>query len=221
MSMRTLRAAVLPLCLLAVRASAQSDSAEARLRDELRQTTLQLRQEQDANAELRAHQQALEQQLARLEQAAPLSSPIPAADAAQLARLRSQAAAQDARAEALRQQVAGLQKTLAQWQEGYQKAADTARGRDADARKFEALDHELDRREQACEQKNAELFRIGNELLDRYKNKGVWDALKDDEPFTRIHRVELEKVAQDYHARVLDQKVEPEAEPGPAGKVEP
>jgi chromosome segregation ATPase len=203
---------VLPICLLAGNAWAQSDSAETRLRDELRQTTLQLRQEQDTNAELRARQQALEQQLSQQQSAAPARAPAPAADAAQLARLRGEAQAQAAQADALRQQVADLQKTLAQWQEGYQKAADMFHSRDAEARKFEAQYHDTDTREQACEKKNAELYQIGSELLDRYKNKGFWDALKDDEPFTRIHRVQLEQAAQDYHARLVDQKIEPAAD---------
>jgi hypothetical protein len=220
MKMRSLPLAILPLCLLAGQARAQSDSAEARLRDELRQTTLQLRQEQDENAELRARQQTLEQQLGQQQNAAPAKAPPPS-DAALLVRLRGEAAAQAAQAEAARQQAAELQKSLAQWQEGYQKAVDAARGRDADARKFEALYHDLDGREQTCEQKNAELYDIGNELLDHYKNKGMWEALKDDEPFTRIHRVQLEQAAQGYHARLLDQKVQPAAATDSAKQVSP
>jgi chromosome segregation ATPase len=221
MNMRRAAAVLLLPCLLATPAWAQSESAEARLRDELRQTTLQLRQEQDTNAELRARQQTLEQQLAQLQQAAPTPKAAAPADAAELARLRSQAAAQGVQAESLRQQVAALQQTLAQWQQGYQKAADAARGRDAEARKYEAQYHDLDSREQACEQKNAELVRIGNELLERYKDKGFWDALKDDEPFTRIHRVQLEQAAQGYHARILDQKVDPAAAADPARQGSP
>lgn len=194
------------LCLLTQGAQAQSDSAEDRTRDALRQTTLQLRQAQDENADLRAKLQAQEQQLAQLMQnAAAAKAPAPM-NAAELAKLRQSLEAQSADAAALRQQLDDAQKTLAQWQQGYQQAADLARSRDAEAKKYESLYHDTDTREQSCEQKNAELLNLGNELLDRYKNKGVWESLGDDEPFTRIHRVRLEKLAQDYHARLLDQK---------------
>ncbi|MDE0855123.1 MAG: hypothetical protein OSA97_11950 [Nevskia sp.] len=198
-------------CLLTSGAQAQAISAEDRTRDALRQTTLQLRQVQDENADLRAKLQAQEQRLAQLTQnATAVKAPAPV-DASELIKLRRSLEAQSADAAALRQQLDDAQKALSQWQQGYQQAADLARGRDAEAKKYETLYHDTDARAQSCEQKNAELFKLGNELLDRYKNKGVWESLGDDEPFTRIHRVQLEKLAQDYHARLLDQKAEPPA----------
>ncbi len=183
-------------------ALAQSASPEERLRDALRQTTLQLRQAQDENAELRAKQQALEQQ-----QAAPKPQ-APAADAAQLVNARRALEAKTAAAATLQQQLDDAQKALGEWQKARQEAVDLARKRDADATRFQGLYEQIQARALSCEQKNAQLYSLGNELLDRYKNKGVWDAMKDDEPFTRIHRVNLEKLAQDYHDKLLDQKVQ-------------
>jgi chromosome segregation ATPase len=51
---------------------------------------------------------------------------------------------------------------------------------------------------QLCEEKNAMLYRIGNDLLDKYRNKGVVDAIKQAEPFTQIEKVKVENLWQEY-----------------------
>jgi len=194
---------VLPGLLLGLAcgtAQAQAD-AEQRLRDALRQTTLQLRQLQDENAELRAKQQAAEQQLA--------AKPKATAADAQLAGARRALEAKTAAAATLQQQLDDAQKALAEWQQARQQAVDLARKRDADATRYQALYEQDEARAHSCEQKNAQLYTLGNELLEHYRNKGLWDTLRDDEPFTGVHRVQLEKLAQDYHDKLLDQQVQP------------
>jgi hypothetical protein len=61
---------------------------------------------------------------------------------------------------------------------------------------------------QACEEKNAELARIGGDLLQRYRDKGFVDALKQNEPFTQIERVRMENLWQDYRDKLDAQKVD-------------
>lgn len=55
---------------------------------------------------------------------------------------------------------------------------------------------------------NRRLYEIGNELLDRYENKGVWESLAEREPFTGLKRVELENIVQDYRFAIDDHHVE-------------
>jgi hypothetical protein len=190
------------MLVLAGSAHAESDAMQQRLLDQLRQTTLQLRQVQDENAELKSKLDAANGRLAARPAAAPQAhSEDPA--------LRRKLAVQTSRSEALEQQLAQTQKVLAEWKQGYGKAVDVARARDADAKKYEALYKASHARATACTADNAQLVTIADELVSRYKGKGVIEALRDNEPLTGIHRVSLEKLAQTYHDKVVDATVVP------------
>lgn len=59
-----------------------------------------------------------------------------------------------------------------------------------------------------CANDNVKLYQTSLELIDRYENKGVWDAMLQLEPVTQLKRVELENTVQDYRTRVNAAKVE-------------
>jgi chromosome segregation ATPase len=61
---------------------------------------------------------------------------------------------------------------------------------------------------QTCEDKNTALYKVGTDLLGRYRGKGVVDALKQAEPFTQIERVRVENLWQEYHDKLDSAKVE-------------
>jgi hypothetical protein len=209
-SARHLRLIVLSLGVAVTLPSHAQATAEDHLRDQLRQTTLQLRQALDDNADLKAK---LDQLGAQQAPAAP--APKPPVDE-QAAALRRNASAQAAQIAALQQELDASKQSLAQWQKGYQDAAEQSRSRGADAKKFEAQFQDADHRAAACSADNAQLVQISNELLERYKNKGVWSTIADRELLTGIHRVELEKAAQDYHARIVDSTVQPSNQSAPS-----
>lgn len=58
-----------------------------------------------------------------------------------------------------------------------------------------------------CKANNHELIAINNELVGRYQNKGVWDALKQSEPLLGISDARLEVIAEDYKYRIEDLQV--------------
>lgn len=203
-------AATLLAGLAASDALAQSATTEDRLRNQLRQTTLELRAAQDENAALKAKQQELEQ-AAATDRNKPAQPAPPPPDTREIERLRNMLASEKANGAALQQQLDQFQQQQAQWEKAYQQAADLARSRDAEARKYQAQFQDSDGRLQTCTRDNEQLFTLGNELLQRYRDKGVWDSLKDSEPFTKIHQIELEKLAQNYHAKLLDQHFDPAA----------
>ncbi|MFN0040752.1 MAG: hypothetical protein ACKVP2_14670 [Burkholderiales bacterium] len=64
---------------------------------------------------------------------------------------------------------------------------------------------------QACEEKNLALYRVGEELLERYRKKGVMDALKQAEPFTGIEQVRVENLWQEYRDKLDTQKIDKSA----------
>ncbi len=59
-----------------------------------------------------------------------------------------------------------------------------------------------------CEKKNMALYDLNVEILDRYRNKGVWSALLQAEPFTQIKKVEINNILQEYKEKLDDQKME-------------
>jgi chromosome segregation ATPase len=61
----------------------------------------------------------------------------------------------------------------------------------------------------ACEDKNGKLYTYGQEVLDRYQHKGVWAALRQQEPVLGLKRVEIENVVQEYKLKLADQRLKP------------
>ncbi len=56
----------------------------------------------------------------------------------------------------------------------------------------------LDSEVQACEKKNSQLYLISSDLMDKYKAKGVLQALRQAEPFTQLEKVKMENLLQEY-----------------------
>ena len=133
-------AAALLCCAWAASAQAQS-AAEARLRDQLRATTTELRQAQDENSELKVKLQNLPQQASA---AAPPSAPAPAEDLARVHSLEAELRDDGAKSAALQRQLDETQKVLQQWQQSYAQLLALAKTRDADAKKFEAQYQDAD-----------------------------------------------------------------------------
>jgi DNA repair exonuclease SbcCD ATPase subunit len=189
--------------LAAAPALAQPDAAGERLREQLRQSVTQLRALQDENTELKV-------QLERAKQAVPAT---PAADPAELERMRT---ALDEQARTLEQRDAALaqyKQSLEQWKQAREQAVAVARERDAEAKRLEGLYSQTRAGLQTCEAGNRTLVEISNELLGRWRDKGPIDAMRDREPLLGFKRLELERLAQDYHARIIDATVEPAAAP--------
>ena len=60
----------------------------------------------------------------------------------------------------------------------------------------------------ASEAKNLQLYKYSVELMDRYKNKGVWSGVAQMEPFTGLKRVEIENLLDEYRDKLEAQKAE-------------
>ena len=89
------------------------------------------------------------------------------------------------------------------------------RDRNASIEKLTAEKSELSNRFQEtastlkrCEKHNVDLVRITEELVEKYRNKGVGDSLAQIEPFTQIEKVQVEKIVQEYLDRIDDGNLE-------------
>ena len=170
--------------------------AEAKLRDQLRQTILELRQMQDENASLKSQ----------------LSGLSAAQDAAkQLERSLAEARRRAARVEELE----GAQNELRGNLQGLQalNARQTA-AMTLQQQQQQALDQKLKETLEVvtvCTTRNARLVGLSDELVQKYRDRGFADVLLANEPLTGLRRVELEKLAQDYRGKILDQQMVPAA----------
>jgi hypothetical protein len=198
-------AALLLLTCAAPRAAAD-DAAETRLRETLRSTALQLRDAQNqianlqgAQADSDAKNKALADQLALLKKHATDDKAV--ADAA-IAGLTAKAADQAA-------EIEKLKALLGKWQAAYRQVHDDAGVAEAERAKLADDKIVLERRVAYLETRNAELFKLGNEILNRYADFSLGNAISEKEPFVGVTRVKLENLIQDYQDKLLDQKAAP------------
>src|SRR5262249_17511310 len=60
-----------------------------------------------------------------------------------------------------------------------------------------------------CIERNVGLYDISNELLNRFEKQGLFTRVALSEPFTRIKRVQLENLIDDYRARAKELRATP------------
>ena len=127
-----------------------------------------------------------------------------AANEKSLQTLRSQSESSQA---ALQRDAEDQKARQVKWEAAYKEAADTARARDGDAKRFEAALTALREQNRVAEQKNTELYKLGQELLSLYENKKLFDVMGAGEPVTKLKRVEYENVMQDYQDRLRASRI--------------
>jgi chromosome segregation ATPase len=59
-----------------------------------------------------------------------------------------------------------------------------------------------------CADKNLKLYGVASEVMARYRDQGVWDAVKRKEPFTGLRQVEVENLLEEYRDRASEARVE-------------
>lgn len=175
--------------LLASVSSAQS-SDEA-LRERLRQVTLQLRQVQDDQATLQAQKAAAEHERDEVKKQL-------AAAQGELARTKHEGT-----------RVAAVQQDLEKAKDALAQATSSAQQSDAERQKLQTNVTNTTTLLSACESKNAELLKVGHEILDAYSQFDFGEALGANEPFIQQHRVELENQAQAFGDRIDNGRYDP------------
>lgn len=201
----TTLALLLPLGL-----GAQDDDA-ARLREALKNVTLQLRTSQGETAAaqtaaIAAEQKAkaLEAKLADLERrhaTLDRQSKQKEADTDKtIATLNNRVAERDKR---LGEYIAALDK----WKTGYEALAGAARAKEAEAAKSSDEVIVLKRSLADRERKNIALFNISTEILKRYEDFATGRSLAAKEPFIGTARVQIENLVQGYRDKILDNRL--------------
>jgi chromosome segregation ATPase len=185
---------------------AEEDAGGARVREMLRRTQEALRQAQSDNAELARGKADAEQKLkAAAAQAAAAEGSAKSTATTLGAKLAS---AESARTD-LEKKYGSAREELAATGS---KLGETTRELNARNAELAALKQNLEVSNQAsasCEAKNVTLFGYAEEILQRYKDKGVLAAMAQKEPVFGLREVAVENVVQEYRLKLASQKVKP------------
>ena len=206
MKTKFLLSPVLGLLTAVLSAAEPANDGSAALRAALRDKTLELRTVQGDLATLQASQGAVAEENKAL--------------AAKFEALKKQIAvdrtAADKSAATLAAQVAEQKGAIAKLNEALEKAktegekaAQAARSAEAQVAKTSSENVLLERRAADREAKNLALFLIANEILSRYEEFSLGNALRAKEPFVGLTRTKLENLVQDYQDKIQEQRVRP------------
>jgi chromosome segregation ATPase len=187
-----------------------ADDDNTRLREMLHRTQEALRQAQADNADLTRAKLDAEQKLegstkqletvkntaqkAQSGKAAALQAQL---DAAHTAQTNTQQGLDDAN-----MRLAGVNSKLGE-------ALKQLAARDTQAKEMSLSLEQSKGVNASCEAKNAILYGYAEEILRRYRNKGVWASLSQRDPLFGLKEVDVENVVQEYQLKFDAQKSKP------------
>jgi DNA repair exonuclease SbcCD ATPase subunit len=188
---------------------AMAQSIEEKLRSALRSTTEQLRQLQDTQSQLQADKSNAEQQrdkaLADLKQAQADLAAAKGKSGADVAAERALSSEKASHAQDVQQ--------LAKYKSSYEELLTVSRARDAERTQAQTELKARDTQLQTCEAKNAQLYQVGQEILNAYEHVGLGSFLASRQPFAQSARVKYDEIAQRYGDQLYGGKFDPAARP--------
>ena len=184
---------------------AAEEDTTARLREMLHRTQEALRQAQSDNADLTRAKIDAESKLKAANKDLEAARGVSKAELALRGQLQTTKAAQE-----------DLTRKLGDVTE--RQSATNAKLGDA-AKQLAARDAELAETKQgleksktetaSCETKNLKLYGYSQDLLQAYRNKGVWAALSQKDPVLGLKEVDVENVVQEYRLKFASQRIKP------------
>lgn len=190
--------------LAALSAQAQverSGNADARVSQQLQQLTAERATLQAENAKLKAEVERLEQERDKAARA----------KAAVEGRARVMEATATRNAESSQQTEEQLERTRAQLQElvaKFRETAQTLRDVETDRATVRTDLATRERELKTCIDRNVALYELNAEVLARMEDRGFWATVAEREPFTKLKRVQLENLIEDYRYRAEELRLE-------------
>lgn len=193
----------------------QPNPVEARMRDAMKKLTQRIAEADAATATAQAAQIAAEAKTKELEaRLADITK--------QLKEANTQAAADreagkkaveglETKLSSKEKEAAALTESLTKWKAGFEKARDVANAKEGERAAAASRAIASERQAVEHERKNREMYKLGNEILERYKNFGLGTALLSREPFVGSMRVKFQNYVQDYGDKLDAQRIKPAA----------
>jgi len=219
MSMKSF--AIIVVLLLTASFSAEAaekvDPAVQKMREMVRNTMIQLR---DANAKLAAAQSAQAEAEDKVKELQGQLEELTKKSASE--RKTASETIDDLQTKLANSESMGnhLTESLTKWKQGYAKLADYAKATEGKRAEYASKCILLERRIAEQQVRNAEMYRLANEVLDRYAQFGLGTAISAREPFVGITKVKFQNLVQDYQNKLTDQTIRKESEP-PQSSSEP
>ena len=219
MSMKSF--AIIVVLLLTASFSAEAaekvDPAVQKMREMVRNTMIQLR---DANAKLAAAQSAQAEAEDKVKELQGQLEELTKKSASE--RKIANETIDDLSTKLANSESMGnhLAESLTKWKQGYAKLADYAKATEGKRAEYASKCILLERRIAEQQVRNAEMYRLANEVLDRYAQFGLGTAISAREPFVGITKVKFQNLVQDYQNKLTDQTIRKESEP-PQSSSEP
>jgi chromosome segregation ATPase len=195
--MRHLRLSLVVALTVLSSTAARSDAESDRLREALRNATAQSRSLEDQRAALQAKLTAVEQERDRLRKQ----------NEAYRAQVKEAEQAYRQAVKDFNERLTERDESLEKWKSAYGEAATVARTKDAERARFESEAAAFKTSSKACVAKNAQLVKVGNDIVRQYEEMNPMEKIWDHEPVFGLKRVEHQNAAQDFRDKVLDQKV--------------
>jgi chromosome segregation ATPase len=209
MSMKSFPAAVLVLMIASVTATAaeKADPVMQKMREQVKNSMIQLR---DANAKLAAAQSAQAEAEDKVKELQGKLDELTKKEAAE--KKAASASIEDLQVKLANDELLNshLSESLVKWKQGYSKLADYAKATEGKRAEFASKCVLLERRIAEQQMKNQEMFRLANEVLDRYAQFGLGNAIAAREPFVGITKVRFQNLLQDYQNKLTDQTIRKE-----------
>lgn len=181
-------------------------SAESQLRDALRNAMAQLSAAQSDRTALQTAQAESDRKNKELAAQVEILIKRSAADKAAADKT---SAGLNSRLSDQAKEIAQLKDAIEKGTASYEKAAAEASAVESRRAKLEADTVVLQRRAADLEARNAALFKLANEILTRYQDFSLGNAIRAKEPFVGVTRVKLENLVQDYRDKLAGQKSNP------------
>lgn len=201
----------LPCSLLAQQPAA--GAAEARLREQLRATLLQLRTAETEKANLQTAQAAMEAQnkslTSELETKKKEFDTLTAESEAAQVKARQEIGGLTGRLAECEADLAKHRAALEKWRLAHRQVTGVAQKKEEQRAAAALKIIELERQGAEDRRRNVELYTVGEEILNRYSKFGFGEALAAREPFTGLTRTKLETLVQGYQDRLLDNVIKP------------
>jgi chromosome segregation ATPase len=203
-------AAAQPIAALA------ADKDADRMRASLRRAQEGQRKAEQEKAAVAAERDTLQQEKEKLEaEVKSLGARVQTAQAA-LARSKKELETAGAALDAAKKNESDLSKALADAREqiaaaktAHEATGKTLAARDGELKQLTSAHERSTQRVKLLEERNAKLYQLGLDLIGRFENRGLWETVRGSEPFTRLKRVELENLMEDYRDKLRSERASP------------
>ncbi|MGB9128475.1 MAG: hypothetical protein WCB97_02410 [Thiobacillus sp.] len=209
--MKTLPLLLAMMALATSPSWAANDSREKQMLRRMQQQVQQLDQaralaEQEKAAAL-ADKETAERELDKVRSAEASSKRQLASERAARSRIEAELKALQAESEALKARLADTEKQLAD-SVALQRATAQTLAQVESAKKqtegqLSGKAHDL----QVCQNHNGQLYGIGREMMQKYRDKSCQDALVQAEPFSGLKKVEVENLLETWRDRLDREKL--------------